>query len=135
MANGKYVLKFPTRLLDMPIASRLVSEHGLVINILRARVEPNEEGMLVVEITGDAKNIRSGLEFLRGLGVEVEPLSKGVSWREDLCVDCTACRSICPTGALAVSLPDMKVRFERDKCIACELCVPACAYGAIEVAF
>ncbi len=53
MANKKYVLKFPARLVDRPIASELVSEYGLVVNILRARVEPDEEGMLVVELTGD----------------------------------------------------------------------------------
>lgn len=135
MANGKYVLKFPARLVDMPIASRLVSEHHLVLNILRARVEPNEEGMLVVEITGEAENIRSGLGFLRGLGVEVEPLSRGIAWREELCVDCTACRSVCPTGALSVSLPEMKVHFQKEKCIACGLCELACPYKAIEMPF
>lgn len=135
MASKKYVLKFPPRLVERPIASELVSEHGLVVNILRARVEPDEEGMLVVELTGEGKNIESGLGHVKELGVEVEPLAKDITWREDLCTDCTACRSVCPTEALAVTEPDMAVRFEADKCIACELCIPACPYGAVEITF
>ncbi len=135
MASEKYVLKFPARLVERPIASEFVSEHGLVVNILRARVEPDEEGMLVVELTGEEKNIEAGLEHVKELGVEVAPLSKDITWREDLCTDCTACRSVCPTEALAVTEPDMAVRFEADKCIACELCIPACPYGAVEITF
>ncbi len=135
MANKKYVLKFPARLVDTPIASELVSEYGLVVNILRARVEPDEEGMLVVELTGQKEKIDAGLGYVRDLGVEVEPLSKDITWREDLCTECTACRSVCPTGALLVKEPDMTVTFDKDKCIACELCIPACQYGAVEIAF
>ncbi|MHC4506301.1 MAG: NIL domain-containing protein [Planctomycetota bacterium] len=135
MASKKYVLKFPARLVERPIASELVSEHGLVVNILRARVEPDEEGMLVVELTGEAQNIEAGLAHVKELGVEVEPLAKDITWREDLCTDCTACRSVCPTEALSVTDPDMEVRFEADKCIACELCIPACPYGAVEITF
>ena len=135
MADGKYVLKFPPRLVERPIASELVSDYGLVVNILRARVEPDEEGMLVVELTGGAASIEAGLAHVKGLGVEVEPLSKDITWREDLCTECTACRSVCPTGALAVVPPEMTVSFDKDKCIACELCIPACPYGAVEIAF
>ena len=135
MADGKYVLKFPARLVERPIASELVSEYGLVVNILRARVEPDEEGMLVVELTGPKEKIDAGLAHVGDLGVEVEPLSKDITWREELCTECTACRSVCPTEALEVKSPEMKMSFDRDKCIACELCIPACPYGAVEIAF
>jgi len=134
MSSRKFVMRFPVRLIDTPIATRLVSEHGLVINILRAHVEPNEEGMLVVELTGEPAKIEGGLAFVRGLGVEVEPLSKGVTFREEMCVECTACRSVCPTGALSVKTPEMTVTFDKEKCIACELCIPACPYRAVEAA-
>jgi ferredoxin len=135
MASRKYVLKFPARLVDRPIASELVSGYGLVVNILRARVEPDEEGMLVVELTGDKEKVEAGLAHVRGFGVEVEPLSKDITWHEDMCTECTACRSVCPTAALSVSGPGMEVRFDKDECIACELCIPACPYGAVEIAF
>jgi ferredoxin len=135
MASRKYVLKFPARLVDRPIASELVSEHGLVVNILRARVEPDEEGMLVVELSGKKEEIDSGLAHVEGLGVEVESLSKDITWHKELCTECTVCRSVCPTSALSVSEADMEVRFDKDKCIACELCIPACPYAAVEIAF
>ena len=135
MPNRKYVLRFPARLVETPIASRLVSEYGLTVNILRARVEPDEEGMLVVELTGPPGRIDSGLAYVRGLGVEVELLAKDIAWREELCTECTACRSVCPTAALRVQPPEMTVSFEKDKCIACELCIPACPYGAVEIRF
>jgi ferredoxin len=135
MPSRKYVLKFPARLVETPIASRLVSEHGLVVNILRARVEPDEEGMLVVELTGPSESIDAGLAFVRDLGVEVEPLSKDIVWRRELCTDCTACRSVCPTGALYVREPEMTVDFDGEECIACELCIQACPYGAVEITF
>ena len=135
MANRKYVLKFPARLVDRPIASELVSEYGLVVNILRARVEPDEEGMLVVELTGEKEKVEAGLAHVKGFGVEVESLSKDITWHEELCTECTVCRSVCPTDALTVSEPGMEVRFDKDKCIACELCIPACPYAAVEIAF
>jgi ferredoxin len=135
MADKKYVLKFPARLVGRPIASELVSEYGLVVNILRARVEPDEEGMLVVELTGDPEKIEAGLSHVRDLRVEVEPLSKDITWHENLCTECDECRSVCPTEALKTSTPDMAVTFDKDKCTACELCIPACPYGAVEIAF
>jgi ferredoxin len=135
MAKAKYVFKFPPRLIEMPIASKLVSEHGLELNILRARVEPDEEGLLVVQLTGTTEGLKAGLDYVVGHGVEVEQLSKDITWRPELCVECTACRSICPTGALSVSVPDMKVTFDNEKCIACELCITACPYRAVEITF
>jgi ferredoxin len=135
MAKSKYVFKFPPRLLDTPVAGRLVSDYGLGINILRARVEPDEEGLLVIELTGDAKSINAGLAFARDAGVEVHPLSKEITWHPDLCVQCTACRTACHTGALSVKAPDMEVVFDKEKCTACELCIRACPYRALEITF
>ncbi|MHC5058395.1 MAG: NIL domain-containing protein [Planctomycetota bacterium] len=135
MANGKYVFKFPARLVEHPMASELVRDHNVIVNILRARVEPDEEGMLVVELTGEEKDIDAGLKYVKGLGVEVESLSKDITWHEDLCTECTACRSVCPTGALSTGEEDMAVSFDQSKCIACELCIPACPYGAVEITF
>lgn len=60
MAKKKVVLKFPASLVETPVASELVSDYGLVVNILRARIEPDEEGMLVVELSGQSKEIEAG---------------------------------------------------------------------------
>ncbi|HWA57197.1 MAG TPA: diguanylate cyclase [Gemmatimonadales bacterium] len=47
------------------------------------------------------------------------------------CVACLACVRVCPTGAVEVHEP--LVRIEDGACIRCGLCVPACPHGAIEV--
>jgi len=135
VANGKYVLKIPASLVEHPTATELVRDYHVVVNILRAEIEPDEEGMLVVELSGKQKDIAAGLDHVKELGVTVESLSKDIIWHEDLCTECTACRSVCPTGALATRAGDMAVTFDRSKCIACELCIPACPYGAVEITF
>ena len=135
MANGKYVFKFPAKLVEHPTATELVRDYSVVVNILRARVEPDEEGMLVVELSGKQKDISAGLEHVKKLGVTIESLSKDITWHEDLCTECTACRSVCPTDALSTAEEGMDVSFDQSKCIACELCIPACPYGAVEITF
>lgn len=47
------------------------------------------------------------------------------------CVACLACVRVCPTGAVEVQEP--LVRIEDDACIRCGLCVPTCPHDAIEV--
>lgn len=47
------------------------------------------------------------------------------------CVACLACVRVCPTGAIEVQEP--LVRIEDVACIRCGLCVPACPHDAIEV--
>ena len=47
------------------------------------------------------------------------------------CVACLACVRVCPTGAVEVQEP--LVRIEDGACIRCGLCVPACPHEAIEV--
>lgn len=133
MAKMKLVLHFPPNLIEQPITYQLIKKHDLMVNILGARITPREQGRLVVEVSGRKKNLDAALRFLEDLGVGVEPLARDVTWHEDRCIECTACTSICPTGALCVSRPDMHVSFSHEKCIACELCVPVCPYKAVEI--
>ena len=79
--------------------------------------------------------MEAGLRFVAEVGVSIQPLAQDVLWHEERCIECTACISICPTGALSVERPAMRVIFKHDKCIACELCVPTCPYKAMEIVF
>jgi diguanylate cyclase (GGDEF)-like protein len=47
------------------------------------------------------------------------------------CVACLACVRVCPTGAVEVQ--DPLVRIVDESCIRCGLCLPACPHGAIAV--
>ena len=134
MAKKKLVLTFPQQLLDQPVTYHLIKDYDLKVNILRASVRPNEEGRLVVEISGISRDLNRGIDYLSGLGVEIQPLAQDVSWHEERCTHCTACVPICPTHAFS-SDRNMNVSFDREKCIACELCVSVCPYKAIEISF
>lgn len=135
MATKRLTLNFPPHLIDQPVTYQLITEHDLRVNILRARITPREWGRLVVELSGSKKNLDAGLKFATDLGVEIKPLAQDVHWREDKCIECTACISICPTGALEVAREEMRVSFDHEKCIACELCIPACPYDAMHITF
>ncbi len=135
MSKRKVVLNFPPHLIDQPITYRLIRDFDLIVNILRARITPNEWGRMVVDINGNGENLEKALAYLTEIGVVVEPLDKEVRWLEDRCIQCTACIAPCPTQALTVDRATMTVDFHRERCIACELCLPVCAYGAMEMTF
>lgn len=135
MSTKRLVFNFPPHLIDQPVTYQLITEHHLKVNILRARITPREWGRLVVEVSGSKKNLDAGLQFATDLGLDIRPLAQNVQWHEEKCIECTACSSICPTGALWVAREEMRVSFEEDKCIACELCIPACPYDAMQITF
>ena len=135
MQKKRIVLTFPPNLLEQPITYHLVKDYDLMINILSAKVTPREEGKLVMEISGKKKLVDEGLQYLSNLGVNIQPLAKDIAWYKEKCTHCTACITICPSGALALDRKEMLISFTKDKCIACELCIPACPYKAIEIQF
>jgi ferredoxin len=135
MISKKIVLHFPHRLVDQPIVYRLVKEYDLQFNILKAFVTPQEEGLLVLELTGKKENFNKGIEYLQSCGVKIQPLSQDVIRNENKCTDCGVCVPICPANALVVDPETRKVTFHNKKCIACELCVKICPTRAMEVSF
>ena len=135
MVSKRIVLHFPHRLVNQPIIYKLVKEHDLQFNILKAYVTPQEEGLMVLELTGEEGNYNKGIEFLTSCGVKIQPLSQDVSRDEDRCTHCGACISVCPTEALRIDKKTMKVIFNSDKCIGCELCIRACPPRAMVVKF
>ncbi|KPK97568.1 MAG: (Fe-S)-binding protein [Omnitrophica WOR_2 bacterium SM23_72] len=135
MISKRIVLHFPHRLVDQPIIYKLVKEFDLQFNILKAYVTPQEEGLMVLELSGEEKNFNKGMEYLQSCGVRIQPLSQDVIRNEVKCTDCGVCVPICPTGALQVDPLTRKIHFYDNKCIACELCVKICPTRAMEVHF
>lgn len=133
--SKKVVLKFPQNLVEEPIICKLVKDFNLDFNILKAYVTPKEEGLVVLELSGDSENFKKGIEYAKKLGVIIQPLSKDVRRNEDRCTHCGACVTICPTEALYVDPKTRKIIFDKDKCIACELCINACPPRAMEIHF
>jgi ferredoxin len=135
MVSKKIVLHFPHKLVDQPIVYKLVKDYNLQFNILKASVTPEEEGLLVLELSGEKKDYDNGVKYLKESGVKVQPLSQDIKRNEEKCTHCGVCVPICPTAALVVDSLTRKVSFYKDKCIACELCIKVCPVRAMEVHF
>lgn len=131
MSPKRIVLHFSAETSDKPMIYRLVKDYDLVINIVKANVNPQKEGTMVLEVEGERS--AQGLDYLRRLGVTIEDLDREIVRNEEKCVMCGACTAICPTGALRLERPSMEVRFIGDLCVLCELCVKICPVRAMEV--
>ena len=131
MSPKRIVLRFGTDISVKPIVYRLVKDYDLVVNIVKADVNPQKEGTMVLEVTGEQSE--RGLNYLRELGVTVQDLTQDIIRNEEKCVMCGACTAICPTGALYLERPSMEVRFDGDNCVVCQLCVKVCPMRAMEV--
>ncbi len=132
--SKKIVLRFPKRLVDRPIICRLVKDYNLEFNLLKASVT-QEEGLMVLELSGDRKEYDKGINFLIKTGVKIQSLSQDVTRNEERCTHCGACVTICPAGAFELDRKTRRVKFHDNKCIACGLCITACPPRAMEVHF
>jgi ferredoxin len=133
MYSKKIVIRYTPDVVQQPIICQLVKQYDLVFNILKARIFPRREGVIVLELNGLKENFDRGIHFLKEMGLKVESLSKSVSQNMDKCVHCGACTGFCPTGALSFEKQTQKVLFDPEKCTGCELCVSACPVRAMEI--
>ncbi|WP_066634547.1 NIL domain-containing protein [Desulfolucanica intricata] len=133
MSPKKIVLRFTKTLSEKPIIYYLVKDYDLVVNIVKANINPHKEGMLILELSGE--KYEQGLDYLRSQGVTVQPLTQEIIRNEERCSSCGACTAICPSGALYMERPNMEVKFDGDKCIVCQLCLKTCPLRAMEVRF
>lgn len=131
--SKKIVIRYPAEIVDQPIVYRLVKDYDMIFNILKARVFPRREGLLVLELQGTKENFDRAVKYLKNQGLKVEPLSKSVTQNLEKCVHCGACLAFCPVNALYFEKDSMKVLFDAEKCTGCEICVTACPPRAMEI--
>jgi len=127
------ILRFPKDIVHKPLVCSLVRDFDLTFNILNATVFPRQEGLMVLELYGNKKNFRQGVNYLKDHGVSVQNAEQEVKRDEKKCTHCGACTAVCPTGALYILRPEMTVEFDEKKCSVCELCVPACPTRVMKV--
>jgi len=132
----KLMLFFPKCECEKPIIYHLVKDYDLVVNVFRAKVTPEEEGYLVLDVTGTAENIDRAVEFVGTFNVTINAAGKGVTWDCDTCTGCGHCVVHCPTDALHISdRATMEVNFDEEKCIECLACIRVCPYDVCASAF
>ena len=132
----KIYLYFPKSETEKPIVCRLVKDFNLIINIFRAKVTPEEEGYLSLDVTGEAEDIERAFAYLSTLELVIHAGNKGLHWDENRCIHCGACVVHCPTGALAFSNDKTRaIQFSEDLCVECHACIGACPYGACTASF
>lgn len=135
MPLKKIVLRFPPQIVDKPLIFHLVKDYELMVNVLKANVNPYKEGFMVMELSGDPEKYEQGLDFLKDQGVRIDYLSEEIVRNIDRCTHCGACTSVCPSNALYISRPSMEVIFDDEKCVVCGVCLKTCPVKAIEVNF
>jgi ferredoxin len=131
----RIILRFKRNTIDKPIVYKLVKDYDLIFNILRANILPRAESMMVMEIEGTDENFNKGIEYLRGLNINTEPIEQDINRDEEKCVHCGVCTSVCAPDALHIERKTMRVDFDYEKCVACELCVRVCPVNAMNVFF
>ena len=131
----RLVLRFPAETVNEPITYRLIKDYDIQVNILNADVTHGKEGNLLVELKGEAANLEAAETYLAQKNVDITPAFKTILFREEECIHCGACASVCFTGALRIRESNRKLKFSPERCVACELCIKACPLGLFELNF
>ncbi len=133
--KNKIVCYFSRAQADQPIIYRLVKDFDLIVNILKADINPNKEGILVIELDGPKAQYENGVKYLEDMNIAYEPLSESITWNEDMCIQCGSCAAFCPTAALNMDADTMLVSFDNNNCVVCGMCVACCPANAIKIIF
>ena len=132
----KLMLFFPKCECEKPIIYHLVKDYNLVVNIFRAKVTPEEEGYLVLDVTGTEDDIEKAMAFVKTFNVTINYSGKGVTRDENSCTHCGHCVTHCPTSALRIDdWTTREVIYSEADCIECLACIRVCPFGALASAF
>ncbi|HOP09112.1 MAG TPA: 4Fe-4S binding protein [Candidatus Methanofastidiosa archaeon] len=129
----KYIFTFPPGILGLFVFNRLVKGFDFWFNVLRAKIEPNVGGKLILEFYGDEDKIEKGIEEAKNNGVLVSSLDDDLVWAKDLCEDCGACISACPYQAISIDRDDFELHIDFNKCVACGKCAKVCPVNALSL--
>jgi len=80
-------LTFPKSAISSPLAYRLARDFNIAANIIRAQIAPNQEGKMVLELSGDIDQLEVAIEWMRSQDIEVSTDKREIIINENLCVD------------------------------------------------
>jgi len=126
---NRYELKYRTDEAKNPILAQAVLETGCLVNILLADVE-SSRGRMVITVIDDGCE-KKIIKYLKDMGVEVKKLEGRVEKDEGSCIDCGACKGVCPTDA--IEMVDDTMELDEKKCVGCGECVVVCPVRALTI--
>lgn len=132
MITKKILLSFPKMTTGKPMAMELIKTYNLDFNILKAMIDDNIKGTLLLEIKGEQADIDAGIVFLRENQIGVKDVQSMVVVDQKKCTSCGACTAVCAVNALEMDKNWSLIHHE-DKCLECMLCIKACPMRAIHI--
>jgi len=134
MSKKRVEMVFNPDIVKNPITYNLIKIYDIEINIYLAKIFPEEEGHLIVDLKADSVEVLDqGISYLEEEGVEVRLLEKSIIFDEEKCINCGACTGVCKTGALTMDTRKWELIVDQEKCIFCEMCISACFVNALSM--
>ncbi|MFW6324689.1 MAG: NIL domain-containing protein [Desulfovibrionales bacterium] len=124
-------LAFPPLISGDPVMCNLAKRYNLVFNILKARINPRQEGHMIVELSGKEEDYHEGISYLKDQGITITPVAQQISRDEEACIHCGICTALCVTKALHLDEATRIVVFDSEKCTGCGLCTQVCPVHAM----
>ena len=115
------------------VARILVSEFDLVPNILKAQIEGDGSGIMIVSINAPEEVIQKCIDRLNSLGFIASKMDVHILHDDERCWSCGACTSVCPTKTIYLDKDTYEFRAHPDTCIACGSCLDACPVRALSL--
>lgn len=131
MTKRNVILHFNASLVNKPLICELIRNYDMTVNILQARITPEEDGNMLMQVEGSAREINRALRYLEELGVRILLSTKNMIWDDEQCTHCGACVGQCLAKALAIDAQTGRVSLDHSSCLGCRLCIPACPFGAL----
>ena len=67
----RVVLTFPQQLLDKPIIYQLIKDFNLIVNLLKVKITPKEEGVMVLDLEGEHIKLEKALKYLKKIEIHL----------------------------------------------------------------
>ena len=129
--DRKYKFTFPERNVQDSIVFSMVSEFKIEPSILRAAIDDDGCGILILRLKGPDELVEKALKYAEDQDVEIDELGDHIMRDEQRCFNCGSCVSVCPTKAFTMDLDSFEVKLDIDKCVACGSCLSACSAHAV----
>ncbi len=126
-------LSFPPVVSGKPVICNLARLFDLTFNILKAQINPRQEGHLVLKLSGKEEDYAKGITYLQEHNITITPVAQQISRDEESCLHCGVCTALCPTHALHLDPETRRIEFDCDKCTACGQCTRICPVHAMHV--